>query len=130
MGDIVRMQLHGLKEQFTPFYRSEIASEFEDEEDRRRTNTCLSMSSLGALLVSLVMIVMGALHTAPVEAGKDLEGVLTLNCSVLEYCGCPGEPMIPWYLILGGCMTIVLLVVRVVIFRYCGCKMFLITVYD
>ena len=70
-----------------PAYNVGTFAEFEDEEDRRRTNTCLSMSSLGALLVSLVMIVMGALHTAPVEAGKDLEGVLTLNCSVLEYCG-------------------------------------------
>ena len=80
------------------------------------------------------MIVMGALHAAPVEEGEDLAGVLTLNCSVLEYCGeclvrlmvnpdnnaftgCPGEPMIPWYLILGGCLTIVLLVVRVLLAR-------------
>ena len=61
--------------------------EFEGEDDRRRTNTCLSLSSLAALLISLVMIVMGALHAAHVEAGKDLAGVLKQNCTLLEYCG-------------------------------------------
>merc|ERR1712106_274076 len=47
-----------------------------------------------------------------------------------EYCGCPGEPMIPWYLILGGCVTIVLLVLRVLMVRYCGCRVVFITIYD
>ena len=33
------------------------------------------------------------------------------------YSGCPGEPMIPWYLVLGGCLTIVLVVARVLLLR-------------
>ena len=55
--------------------------------ERKRANTCLSLSSLGALLVSLVMIVMGALHAAPMDAERDSAGVLILNCTVMEYCG-------------------------------------------
>jgi len=98
--------------------------------ERKRTNTCLSLSSLGALLVSLVMIVMGALHAAPMDAERDSAGVLILNCTLMEYCGCPGEPMIPWYLILGGCLTITLLVLRVVIIRCCACKLVFLTIYD
>eukprot|EP00092_Neocalanus_flemingeri_P050344 GFUD01058163.1.p1 GENE.GFUD01058163.1~~GFUD01058163.1.p1 ORF type:complete len:216 (-),score=40.55 GFUD01058163.1:19-666(-) len=127
------MKEDGLKEQFTPYYRTE--SEFQLEDDKR-ASTCLSLSSLGALLVSLVMIVMGALHAAPADAGKDPAGVLKQNCSMLEYCGCPGEPMIPWYLILGGCLTLLLVVARILLLRFCtscpvgGCRLSCITLYD
>ena len=54
--------------------------------------------------------------------------------------------MIPWYLILGGCLTITLLVIRVVIIRVsymfifsytciissqcCACKLVFLTIYD
>ena len=57
------------------------------EDDRKRAGQCISASSLLALLVSLVMIVMGALHAAPLEAGKDQAGVLKQNCSLMEHCG-------------------------------------------
>jgi len=89
---------------------------------------------------------MGALHAAPMDAERDSAGVLILNCTLMEYCGCPGEPMIPWYLILGGCLTITLLVLRVVIIRVsylfifsytciissqcCACKLVFLTIYD
>ena len=68
-------------------YKGFIVLDFEVEDDRKRARACFSLSSLGAVLVSLVMIVMGALHAAPVDAGKDLAGVLKQNCSLLEYCG-------------------------------------------
>ena len=37
--------------------------------------------------MSLVMIVMGALHAAPMDAEHDSAGVIILNCTVMEYCG-------------------------------------------
>jgi len=111
------MDFHGLKEQFTPFYRSQTDTEFLDERSRKRANSCFFLLAISALLVSLVMVVMGALHAAPINADRDIAGVVMMNCTVLEYCGCPGEPMIPWYLILGGCLTILLLCGRVLLIR-------------
>ena len=46
-----------------------------------------------------------------------MSGGWVVNTDNNAYTGCPGEPMIPWYLILGGCLTIVLLVVRVLLAR-------------
>ena len=82
------MNVHGLKEQFTPFYRSPVDDEdSEERKERRSKNTFLSLSSLAACIVSIVMIVMGAIHAAPIGADKDRAGVLNFNCTVMEFCG-------------------------------------------
>jgi len=124
------MDFHGLKEQFTPFYRTQTDTEFLDERSRKRANSCFFLLAISALLVSLVMVVMGALHAAPINADRDIAGVVMMNCTVLEYCGCPGEPMIPWYLILGGCLTILLLCGRVLLIRCCANKSVTTLIYD
>jgi len=124
----------GLKEPFTPYYRSN--SEFPAQNETIKLRICRFIFSLVSVLVSLVMIIMGALHAAPVSAGKDTAGVILHNCTLLEYCGCPGEPMIPWYLILGGCFTVILVVVRILLLRYCTpctvgkCKVSCIFMFD
>jgi len=73
---------------------------------------CISVCGLLAILVSLAMIVMGLLHAAPIDTTTNTAGVVTQNCTVIEHCGCPGEPMIPWYLIVAGCLTIILVLGR------------------
>jgi len=102
---------HGLKEQFTPYYRSD-SHQGRIMEERPYNPKMLLPLGLLAILVSIAMLVMGLLHAGPLDGEKGPDGVLRQNCTVLEDCGCPGEPMIPWYLIVGGCLTIVLVLGR------------------
>ena len=81
-------------------------------EERPYNPKILLPLGLLAILVSIAMLVMGLLHAGPLDGEKGPDGVLRQNCTVLEDCGCPGEPMIPWYLIVGGCLTIVLVLGR------------------
>merc|ERR1711892_842688 len=104
---------HGLKEQFTPYYRSDSYKEVPTAMPESRSRTgLLSACGLVAILVSLGMIVMGLLHAAPIGSKASGDGVTRQNCTVIQDCGCPGEPMIPWYLIVGGCLTIILVLGR------------------
>ena len=82
------------------------------DSDSRRSTGVLSVVGLLAIVVSLVMIVMGILHAAPIDGERGADGVVKQNCTIIEDCGCPGEPMIPWYLIIAGCLTIILVLGR------------------
>jgi len=81
-------------------------------EDRKNCTGFFLVSGLLAILVSLAMVVMGLLHAAPIDSQRTAAGIVQQNCTVIEHCGCPGEPMIPWYLIVGGCLTIILVLGR------------------
>lgn len=102
----------GLKEVFTPYYssRSYDGHTIMEVEEPRKCGYFSIIFAVLALLVSVVMIVIGSLHAAPLPHVKTRAGLVKNNCTVLEYCGCPGEPMLPWYLIFGGCITIGLLI--------------------
>lgn len=39
--------------------------------------------------------------------------------TTLQYTGCPGEPMLPWYLIIGGVLTIGLVLIRLLLTGVC-----------
>jgi len=69
---------HGLKEQFTPYYRSDSYKEVPrmTDSDSRRSTGVLSVVGLLAMVVSLVMIVMGILHAAPIDGERGADGVV------------------------------------------------------
>merc|ERR1711887_176657 len=80
--------------------------------ERKSSSMVVFVLGMLAILVSLAMIVMGLLHAAPIDSERGVDGVVMQNCTIIEHCGCPGEPMIPWYLIVGGCLTIILVLGR------------------
>jgi len=90
-----------------------------ETEERRRCGCFSLLFGVLLLLLSLVMIVVGSLHAAPLPAERNIAGVVVQNCTVLEYCGCPGEPMLPWFLIFGGCIIILLLTGWMIISLVC-----------
>ena len=73
-------------------------------ESSRRHCFCVSLVYLSALLVSVAMIVVGALYAAPITSPS-------------EESGCRAEPMIPWYLIFGGCLTAALVLGRIIVYK-------------
>jgi len=82
--------------------------------ERKSSSMVVFVLGMVAILVSLAMIVMGLLHAAPIDSERGVDGVVMQNCTIIEHCGCPGEPMIPWYLIVGGCLTIIVVLGRLV----------------
>merc|ERR1719309_632921 len=114
-----------LKLVFTPYYRSEnymekvmisrMKGRYLDpaqptgEEGRSWSWKFLFVVLMTACTVGLIMIVVGSLHAAPLE---HTEEPWQRNCTLIESCGCPGEPMLPYYLIVGGALTIGLVLVR------------------
>jgi len=104
-----------LRPQFTPYWRSEARL----DKGEQRTSLIWKIFFIiliAACIVGLAMIVVGALHVTPLtHKGETWEW----KCTSLERCGCHGEPMLPWYLIIGGILTIVLVIIRLVIHFVC-----------
>jgi len=108
----------GLRPEFTPYYRTprKEALQLRGEEERAQGWRVLFILLVVACIVGLAMIVVGALHAAPLNhPGESWER----NCTVLEKCGCPGEPMLPWYMIIGGVFTIGLVLIRLLLTGIC-----------
>jgi hypothetical protein len=42
---------------------------------------------LAAVLVSLVMVGIGFLHAAPMDIKTNMQGVVRLNCTIIQTCG-------------------------------------------
>merc|ERR1712106_623999 len=81
---------------------------------RRKAVTLHAVIGLTATFVSIAMIVMGGLHIAPMRFRKHESGFAQIHCGILQNCGCPGEPMIPGCLIVAGCLTIMLVLGRII----------------
>merc|ERR1711892_394898 len=121
LGKLYKQPEGGLKEQFTPFYRSQ-STEDHPEKSSGRCG-CFSII-LAVILVptSVALIVIGSLHAAPLPPEIDEAGVVKQNCTLLEDCGCPGEPMLPWFLIFGGCIFLALYLGLILLSLVCdGC---------
>merc|ERR1712059_8816 len=92
-------------------------------EEKKRCGCFSALCGVLLLLLSITMIIIGSLHAASLPSEKNIAGVVTPNCVLLAYCGCPGEPMLPWFLIFGGCILICLLIGWLVIILVChGCN--------
>jgi len=96
-----------------------------------------------AIIFCLIMIIIGALHAdrSFSEALQSEEQRLQLNTKIKNYLsslrsGCPGQPIIPWYLIIAGTITIIFLVGRILICRLCShhdvvkCDLSYLLIYD
>jgi len=96
----------GVRTEFSPHYRTEstIRIGFKEHEPRKasRCEQILNIFLVLALLFSIVLIVIGGLQAAPLD-------------KPIYNSGCPGETMIPWYLIIGGIITIALVVGRIIL---------------
>ena len=60
---------------------------------------------LSAVLVSITLIVLGSLFAAP----------LSTPLPAVKWCR--AEPLLPWYLIVAGCLTLLFVVVRIAVVR-------------
>jgi len=73
--------------------------------EKKSTSLCSKIMlglSIAAIIFSIVMIVIGSLHAVP------------LHKPIYE-SGCPGEKMLPWYLVIGGLLTLSLVVARLIL---------------
>ena len=87
------------------------------------------------IIFGLIMIIMGSLHADRSFTDSLKSGVIHTSCSLVDRCGeekwnkhlmfnesvylsgCPGQPIIPWYLVIGGILTIIFLVGRILLCR-------------
>ena len=90
------------------------------------------------IIFGLIMIIMGSLHADRSFTDSLKSGVIYTSCSLVDRCGeqshnhtnqmmfvkcvenssgCPGQPIIPWYLVIGGILTIIFLVGRIILCR-------------
>ena len=90
------------------------------------------------IIFGLIMIIMGSLHADRSFTDSLKSGVIHTSCSLVDRCGeageklnnnnlifnesvylsgCPGQPIIPWYLVIGGILTIIILVGRILLCR-------------
>ena len=51
------------------------------------------------------------------RCGEDEDIWILYVLSVKNLSGCPGQPIIPWYLVIGGILTIIFLVGRIILCR-------------
>jgi len=99
----------GLRLEYTPYFKTEstIKIGYNKEEPRGRTSLCskiILVICVAALIFSIAMIVIGSMHAVP------------LHKSIYE-SGCPGEKMLPWYLVIGGLLTIALVLGRIILIQ-------------
>ena len=100
-----------------------------------KTTWLIILLILSAVIFCLTLIILGSLHADRDFADSLSPGVIHTNCSIIEFCGgsgggnynqsssysqltgCPGQPVIPWYLIISGITTIVFIAGRILICR-------------
>merc|ERR1712110_194646 len=123
-----------LRKPFTPYFQTK-----QYDEESRQVNFASKTTWLIILLIfltvifCLTLIIVGSLHADRDFADSLNPGVIHTNCSIIELCGCPGQPVIPWYLIISGLTTIIFLLARILICRCCRgkkCDFSYLVIYD
>ncbi|XP_023341023.1 uncharacterized protein LOC111711029 isoform X2 [Eurytemora carolleeae] len=97
-----------VRHEFTPYYRSESNMKigYTDTPADRRYKQCTLVFCIMAILVSITMIIVGSIYAAPLRRP-------------IYDSGCPGETMLPWYLVIAGIITIALVLIRILIIQCC-----------
>jgi len=137
------MKSNTIKQPFSPYFRS-----IQNEDDassrhldfRKKSTIMVSLLIAAAIIFCMAMIIVGALH-ADRSFSDALSSNRTLDMKAQKYLstlrsGCPGQPIIPWYLIIAGSITIIFLVIRILILRLCtnqevtACDLTYLVIYD
>merc|ERR1712115_455345 len=119
-GFISMDKTNSLKKPFSPYFKN-----VEIEDGSRRINFKDKSTVMNLVLIvlgiifGLIMIIMGSLHADRSFTDSLKTGVIHTSCSLVDRCGCPGQPIIPWYLVIGGILTIIFLVGRIILCRVC-----------
>jgi len=112
------MKSNNLRKPFTPYFKTQ---QYDEESSQinysSKTTWFIILLIFCGMVFSVTMIVVGSLHADRDFTDSLKPGVIHTNCSLIQFCGCPGQPIIPWYLIIGGIITIIFLIGRVVICR-------------
>jgi len=119
------MKSNSLKQPFSPYFKTVQSEEDSGQEInwRNKSTLCNLFLIVAAVIFCLVMIIIGSIYVdrslADALSGGNSNSNNDLYLKSLT-TGCPGQPILPWYLIIAGALTIILLVGRILICRVCS----------
>jgi len=111
---------NSLKKSFSPYFKTVEIEDGSRKIDLKDKSTVMNLVViLLGIIFGIIMIIMGSLHADRSFSDSLKSGVIHTSCSLVDRCGCPGQPIIPWYLVIGGILTILFLVGRILLCRAC-----------